>query len=70
MVALLSKQRLNVPFGNVASEMLSQKYCLEYDLKTLGLLLRRPNIAVVIVRPFQIDPYNSNDDATYSLIVG
>ena len=47
--------------GNVASNMI---------LKTLGLLLRRPNIALVIVRPFQIDPYKSNDGATYSLIVG
>ena len=26
------------------------------DLKTLELLLRRPNISLVIVRPFQIDP--------------
>ena len=50
----------------VASELLPRII----DLKTLGLLLRHPNIALVIVRPFQIDPYNSNDDATYSLIVG
>ena len=47
--------------GNVASNI---------DLKILGLLLRRPNIALVIVRPFRIDPQNSNDGATYSLIVG
>ena len=40
------------------------------DLKTLGLLLRRPNIALVIVRPLRIDPYNSNDGATYFSIVG
>ena len=39
-------------------------------LKTLGLLLRRSNIALVTVRPFRIDPQNSNDDATYSSIVG
>ena len=37
---------------------LPQKCCLEYDLKTLGLLLRRPNIVLVIVHPFRIDPYN------------
>ena len=37
---------------------------------TLGLLLKRPNIALVIVRPFRIDPQNSNNGATYSLIVG
>ena len=52
------------------SEMLPQKCCLEYDLKTLGLLLRRPNIALVIIRPLQIDPYNSNDGASYFSIVG
>ena len=39
------------------SEMLPRKCCLEYDIKTLGLLLRRPNIALVIVRPFLIEPY-------------
>ena len=65
MVALLSKQKIKVSFGNVVSEMLPRKCCLEYDLKTLGLLLRRPNIALVIVRPLRIDPYNSNDGATY-----
>ena len=42
----------------------------DIDLKTLGLLLRRPNIALVIARPLRIDPYNSNDGASYSLIVG
>ena len=55
--------------------MLPRKGCLRYvssniDLKTLGLLLRRPNIALVIVRPFRIDPQNSDDGATYLLIVG
>ena len=50
--------------------MLPRKCYLEYDLKALGLLLRRPNIALVIVRPFRIDPYNSNDGATYFSIVG
>ena len=70
MVSLLSKQRSNVPFGNVAAERLPRKCCHKYDLKTLGLLLRRPNIALVIVRPFRIDPYNSNDGASYFSIVG
>ena len=70
MVSLLYKQRSNVPFGNVASERLPRKRCLEYDLETLELLLIHPNITLVIVRPFRIDPYNSNDGATYSLIVG
>ena len=65
MVALLSNKD-----QKSRSEMLPQKCCLEYDIKTLGLLLRRPNIALVIVRPFRIDPYKSNDGATYSLIVG
>ena len=60
MVALQSK-RSNCPIrmlpqkcclGNVASEMLPQK-----DLKTLGLLLRCPNIASVTAHPFRIDPY-------------
>ena len=64
MVTLLS-QRSKLPrkgcLGIVA---------LNIDLKTLGLLLRRSNIALVIVRPFRIDPQNSNDDATYSPIVG
>ena len=50
----------------VASELLPRII----DLKTLRLLLRRPNIALVIVRPLRIDPYNSNDDATYFSIVG
>ena len=45
-------------------------FCLEYDLKTLGLLLRRPNIALVLVRSFRIDPYNSNDGASYFSIMG
>ena len=36
----------------VASELLPQII----DLKTLELLLRRPNIALVTVRPFRIDP--------------
>ena len=70
MVALLSKQISNVSFRNVASERLPRKCCLEYDLKTLWLSLRRPNIALVILCPFRIYPYNSNDGATYSLIVG
>ena len=52
--------------GMVASELLPR---IIY-LRTLGLLLIRPNIALVTVRPFQIDPQNSNDGATYSLIVG
>ena len=56
--------------SNVASEMSPQKCYLEYDLKTLGLLLRCPNISLVTVRPFRIDPYNSNDGATYFSIVG
>ena len=51
MVALLSKQR-----SKSRSEMFPRKCFLEYDLKTLGLLLRRPNIALVTVRPFRIDP--------------
>ena len=38
--------------------------------KILGLLLKRPNIALVTEHPFRIDPQNSNDGATYSLIVG
>ena len=50
--------------------MLPRKCCLEFDLKILGLLLRRPNIALAIVRPFRIDPYDSNDSATYFSIVG
>ena len=41
---------------NIASETLPRKCCLEKDLKNLGLLLRYPNIALVIVRPFRIDP--------------
>ena len=69
MVALQSRE-IKVSHSNVASEMLPRKCCLEYDHKTLGLLLRRPNIALMIVRPFQIDPYKSNDGATYSSIVG
>ena len=69
MVALQSK-KIKMSHSNVASEMLPRKCCLEYDLKTLGLLLRRPNIALVIVRPLRIDPYNSNDGATYFSIVG
>ena len=57
------------------SEMLPRKGCLRnvasiIDLKTLGLLLRRPNIALVTVRRFRIDPQNSNDGATYFSIVG
>ena len=40
----------------VASERLPRNCCLENDFKTVGLLLRRPNIALVIVRPFRIDP--------------
>ena len=55
MVALPSKE-IKLSRSNVASNI---------DLKTLGLLLKRPNIALVIVRPFRIDPYNSNDGATY-----
>ena len=66
----MSKQRSNVPFENVSLEGLPRKYCLEYDLKTLGLLLRRPNIALVIVHALRIDPYNSNDGDTYFSIVG
>ena len=50
--------------------MLPRKCCLEYDLKTLGLLLRLPNIALVIVCRLRIDPYNSNGGATYFSIVG
>ena len=73
MVALLSKKD-QMSHSNVASEILPQKYCLENvaskDLKTLGLLLRYPNIALVTVHPFRIDPYNSNDGATYFSIVG
>ena len=65
MVALLSKKD-----QMSRSEMLPRKCCLEYDLKTLGLLLRRSNVALEVVRPFRIEPYNSNDGATYSLIVG
>ena len=65
MVALLSNKD-----QKFRSEMLPQKCFLEYDLKTLGLLLRRPNIALVIVRAFRIDPYNSNDGASYFSIVG
>ena len=65
MVALLSnKDQMS------RSEMLPQKCCLEYDLKTLGLLLRCPNIALVLVRPFRIEPYNSNNGSTYFSIVG
>ena len=64
MVALLS-QRSKLPrkgcLGIVASNI---------DLNTLELLLRRPNITLVIVHPFQIDPQNSDEGATYSLIVG
>ena len=56
--------------SDVASKMLPRKCCLEYDLKTLGLLLMYPNIALAIVRPLRIDPYNSNDGATYFSIVG
>ena len=56
--------------SDVASEILPRKCCLEYDLKTLGLLLRRPDIALVIVRPLGIDPYKSNNGATYFSIVG
>ena len=69
MVTLLSKKD-QMSHSNVASEMLPRKCCLECDLKTLGLLLRCPNIALMIVRPFQIDPYNSNDGASYFSIVG
>ena len=69
MVALLSEKD-QTSHSNVASEMLPRKRCLEYDLKTLGLLLSWPNISLVIVRPFRIDPYNSNDGATYFSIVG
>ena len=58
-------QKIKLSHSNVASEMFPRE-----DLKTLGLLLRCPNIALVIVRPFRIDPQNSNDSATYSLIVG
>ena len=65
MVSLLSNKD-----QKSRSEMLPRKCCLEYDLKTLGLLLGRPNIALVIVRPFRIDPYNSNNGTTYSPIVG
>ena len=50
MVALLY-QRSKLPrkgcLGIVASNI---------DLKTLGLLLRRPNIALVTERSFRIDP--------------
>ena len=55
MVALLSNK-----------DQISPRKCyLEYDLKTLGLLLRRPNIALVIVRPLRIDPYKSNNGTSY-----
>ena len=55
MVALCLKDQMS--HSNVASEMLPRTCCLEKDLKTLGLLLRCPNIALVTVRPFRIDPY-------------
>ena len=64
MVSLLSKE-IQMSRSNVASELLPRK-----DLKTLGLLLICPNIALVIVRPFLIDPYTSNDGATYFPIIG
>ena len=51
--------------GKVASDIVAS----DNWSKTLGLLLRRPKIALVTVRPFRIDPQNSNDGATYSLIV-
>ena len=50
MATLLSKKD-QMSRSDVASEMLPRKCCLEYELKTLGLLLRRPNITLVIVRP-------------------
>ena len=64
MVVLLSKDQSCL--GKVASDIVAS----DNLSKTLGLLLRRPNIALVIVRPFRINPQNSNDGATYSLIVG
>ena len=75
MVALLSKQRSksrseklswNGFLGMVALDIVASNI----DLKTLWLLLRHPNIALVIVRLFRIDPQKSDNGATYSLIVG
>ena len=51
-------------------KMLPRKCRLKYDLKTLGLLLRSPNLALMIVRPLRIDPYKSNNSVTYFSIVG
>ena len=69
MVALLSEKD-QTSHSNVASKTLPRKCFLEYDIKTLGLLLRCPDIALMIVHPFRIDPYNSNDGVTYFSIVG
>ena len=64
MVVLLSKDQSFLE--KVSSDIVAS----DNRSKTLGLLLRHPNIALVTVRPFRIEPQNSNDDATYSLIVG